>query len=559
MFLMRLVEYAKSQPAIAPTLYAPTPIGWVIDLDSSGKPLGVVNLHTNGTKRHPQSLIKHAPALGNLRTSGIAPQLFCDNGGYVLGITPQGKKANRIQDQHKAFKELVKRCAETVNNRPEVQAVEQFYERHFTQLTLPEDYDPANNITFRVDGQWVIDLPEVHEFWVEHAKKEHELEGDVMQCLVCGAMKPTARRHLIPIKGIPGGQSSGTSLVSANEEAFESFGLEEGFVSPICLECSELAAKALNYLIEDPSTHLTLGGVVYCFWTRAPQAFNPVSFLSQPDPEDVKRLISSVRTGASAAVQAPDFYAVALSANSARLVVRSYVELTVAEVEANICHWFQNQSLLASPQGDDKPLGVFPLAKSLFRESKDIPDHVPETLIRCALTETPLPLSLLEGAIRRNRQEQTVSYERAKLIKLILSSHNPQMKEAMRMLHREWNDPAYKCGRLLAVIERIQSAAIGNPNATLTDKYYGSASTAPASVFGVLLRQTQTHLSKLRKQNEGLAIWLEREMMNAVPDRLPKTLSLEAQGRFALGYYHQRSEFFKPKTESEEVSNDDDH
>lgn len=561
MFLIRLVEYAESQPAIAPTLYAPTPIGWVIDLDSQGKPLGVVNLHTTPAKGRPQPLIKHAPALGNLRTSGIAPQLFCDNGGYVLGITPQGKKANRIQEQHEAFKQLVKQCAAKVG-RPEVQAVAQFYDCHFGKLTLPQDYDPAENITFRVDMQWVIDLPEVQAFWIEYAKKEHELEGGDMECLVCGQPKPTTRRHLVPIKGLPGGQPSGTSLISANEDAFESFGLKEGFVSPICLECSELAAKALNHLIADPNTHLTLGGVVYCFWTRQAQTFNPVSFLSQPDPEDVKRLISSVRTGASAAVQAPDFYAVALSANSSRVVVRSYVELTVAEVEANIRRWFQNQSLLASSQGDDKPLGVFALAKSLFRESKDIPDHVPETLIRCAITGAPLPLSLLEMAVRRCRVEQGVSYERAKLIKLILSSHgshNPPLKEAMTMLNRDWNDPAYKCGRLLAVVERIQSAAIGNPNATLTDKYYGSASTTPASVFGVLLRQTQNHLSKLRKQNEGLAIWLEREMMNAMPDRLPKTLSLEAQGLFALGYYHQRSEFFKPKSESKEVSNDDDH
>lgn len=107
--------------------------------------------------------------------------------------------------------------------------------------------------------------------------------------------------------------------------------------------------------------------------------------------------------------------------------------------------------------------------------------------------------------------------------------------------------PAYKCGRLLAVIERIQSMAIGNPNATLTDRYYGSASTTPASVFGVLLRMTQPHLSKLRKQREGLAITLERDLQNAMPDHFPTTLSLTEQGLFALGYYHQRREFFTPR------------
>ncbi len=116
---------------------------------------------------------------------------------------------------------------------------------------------------------------------------------------------------------------------------------------------------------------------------------------------------------------------------------------------------------------------------------------------------------------------------------------------------------AYKCGRLLAVIERIQSAAIGNPNATLTDRYYGSASTAPASVFGVLLRLTQPHLSKLRKQREGLAIALERALQDAMPDYFPTTLSLTEQGLFALGYYHQRREFFTPRNTAANLTADE--
>ena len=118
------------------------------------------------------------------------------------------------------------------------------------------------------------------------------------------------------------------------------------------------------------------------------------------------------------------------------------------------------------------------------------------------------------------------------------------------------NHPAYKCGRLLAVIERIQSAAIGNPNTTLTDRYYGSASTTPASVFGVLLRMTQPHLSKLRKQREGLAIALERALQDAMPDRFPTTLSLTEQGLFALGYYHQRREFFTPRNTAANLTAD---
>jgi CRISPR-associated protein Csd1 len=117
--------------------------------------------------------------------------------------------------------------------------------------------------------------------------------------------------------------------------------------------------------------------------------------------------------------------------------------------------------------------------------------------------------------------------------------------------------PAYKCGRLLAVIERIQRAAIGDPNATLTDRYYGSASTTPASVFGVLLRMTQPHLSKLRKQNQGQAIALERALQDAMPDHFPTTLSQTEQGLFALGYYHQRREFFTPRNTAANLTADE--
>lgn len=127
------------------------------------------------------------------------------------------------------------------------------------------------------------------------------------------------------------------------------------------------------------------------------------------------------------------------------------------------------------------------------------------------------------------------------------------------MLSQELNDPAYKCGRLLAVIERIQSVSMGSPNTTLTDRYYGSASTAPATVFGVLMRMMQPHLSKLRKQSEGLAIWLERELYDAMPDHFPATLSLKEQGLFALGYYHQRSEFFKSRSNTSEEGNTDEN
>lgn len=558
MLLQRLVEYSQ-RLALPPSLYAPTQIHRLIDLDFNGKPQGMIDLR-EGEGKQKKGKLYPAPALGNLRTVKIAPILFCDNGGYVLGKVAQGKKSERVQEQHEAFKALIYECAQAVP-RPEVRAVANFYAQHFHTLHIPEDYDPTENITFRVGQQWLIDLPEVQRFWREYAAKAHQITGEPAQCMVCAERKPATRIHLVPTKGIPGGQSSGMALISVNSDAFESYGLTSGFVSPLCLDCSERALKALDALIRNEQTHLTLGNLVYCFWTRAEKSdFNPARLLDTPDPNTVKHLLERVLEGQSVPrVRESDFYAVALSANSARVVVRSYLELTVPEVQRHLAQWFEWQRLVQYPQGEDLPLGVFRLAVSLYRESKDMPPSVPEVLVRSAFTGVPLPDGLLQLAIQRNRAERGVRYERAKLIKAVLASQNPDYKEALTMLNRDLNDPAYKCGRLLAVIERIQGVAINNPNATLTDKYYGSASTAPASVFGVLLRMTQPHLSKLRKQSEGLAIWFERELHNAMPDCFPTTLSLKEQGLFALGYYHQRSEFFKSKPESQQEVNSDEN
>ncbi len=231
------------------------------------------------------------------------------------------------------------------------------------------------------------------------------------------------------------------SLISANADAFESYQLTEGFVSPICLDCSERALKALDALMRDPNTSLRVGKLVYCFWTREPTESSIVRMLSNPDPDEVKRLLRTVmRGGTPSQPQAHDFYAVALSANSARVVVRSYLETTLSEVQRNLAQWFRWQQLYAG----DTPVGVSRLAESLYRKPKnrkgddqkadnsetddrkrdDIPAHVPETLIRCAITGTPLPMSILQLAIQRNRAEQGVTDNRARLIQAVLRSHN---------------------------------------------------------------------------------------------------------------------------------------
>jgi CRISPR-associated protein Csd1 len=157
-----------------------------------------------------------------------------------------------------------------------------------------------------------------------------------------------------------------------------------------------------------------------------------------------------------------------------------------------------------------------------------------------------LPMWLLFQAVKRSRAEQAVTRNRVALIKMVLLSQQPSLsseEDIMVQLDAENRNPAYLCGRLLAVLEAVQRVAIPGTNTTITDRFFGAASTAPASVFGPLLRGARAHLSKLRKERRGTFEALERKLeeIQAGLTAFPKTLSLEQQGFFNLGYYHQRA------------------
>jgi CRISPR-associated protein Csd1 len=177
--------------------------------------------------------------------------------------------------------------------------------------------------------------------------------------------------------------------------------------------------------------------------------------------------------------------------------------------------------------------------------SKELRAETPRLLLHVALKGGPLPPALLAQAVRRCRAEQSVTRPRAALIKMALLSQqtdSPLEESLMARLDPANRDPAYLCGRLLAVLERIQQAALGKTNTTVVGRFYGTASSAPASVFGRLMRGGQTHLEKLRKEKPGTYKALKYRLEEIIhPDLMlfPKLLTLEQQGLFSLGYYHQ--------------------
>ena len=554
MLLRKLREYEDERLAARlPPLYAPTPVAWIVMLDSDGRALSPhpVSRIDPGTTRGKRGRDMVAPEVQ--RSSAIRPLLLADNSEYTFGRARSPDRRDRAERAHAAYRLLLDRCA-IATEEPAVLAVQRFYSRGgAAQLALGDDWDDALKVTFEVvfeDGtrERPIDLPTVQDFWLLVNTPGADAND---QCLVCGESRPVVDRLQAKIKGIREGQSSGTSIISANSSAFESYGLRASRIAPTCQACGEGFTRALNSLLGDEHTSFGIAGATFVFWTRRDVGFEFGAFMRDPDPGEVRSLLESAtgrRQGAPSDETA--LYAAVLSASGGRAVVRDWIDTTVGHAQGGLARWFVLQRL-ADPRSDDpagvdpRPLSLFQLAASTVRTVGALPVTTLRSLFRAALLGAPIPLEIAYQAVRRCRAEQHVSRPRAALIKLVLLSHEaqPPKEDYMVALETEHPSPAYHCGRLLAVIESVQRAALPNIGATIVDRYYGAASSTPAAVFGALLRGAQPQLARIERDRPGAYIHLQRRLED-VTARIgdwPRTLPLRDQALFSLGYYHQRA------------------
>ena len=374
MLLRQLVEYAErlecEQPGrILPQRYQRVGIRWIIPLNnqgrSKGKPMRTSN-GLEGRKEGPKRFM--APDL--VRSSGVRAKLLADNGEYVFGLIGEGADPERIAERHQAFKDAVRACAEETA-LAEVIAVARFLETlDVKPISLPDEVDSRDVFTFSVGGVMPIDLPAVRSYWAKHAGdiSKQGKETFEAECLISGEYGPVMDREPVKIKGIPGGQSSGTNLISANQRAFESYGLSASHVAPVKLEYAEKYANALNDLLRNEHTHLGVGPVMYVFWTKDAPPLPIVESLSKPEIENP--LLAALFTGKAVELKAGDrpeqvkkslvspwagrefesirdnaFYAISLSANGGRAVVRDQLTSTVKDVRDKLRAYFKAQRM----------------------------------------------------------------------------------------------------------------------------------------------------------------------------------------------------------------------
>jgi len=577
MFLEELSRLA-AQMKLPPPMYQLTPIRYEIHLDIDGKYLGIIEFEDGKNK---SSLLLEAPYCK--RSSGIKPKLLVDNGEYTLGIGREKSDPRRVQEQHAAYVALIQDCA-TITHERSVLSVAQFLQELDVTLIRRDkpDFDSAGNIIFKVDSIYPFKLDSVKHYWAKKATAASDTEK-TMQCLVCGELRPPVERLPIVIKGIPGGQATGLTLISANAAAFESYGLTASLIAPTCEACGERFGNALNKLLQERETHIVLPPLAYIFWVRDANVaeMKIPSKLMEPESAEIGEMLKSPKRGKDdlTYIDATVFYAATLSASGARVVLRDWIETSPKEVQNNLKWYFSFQQILDTEGG----MRHFSLASlinaTINRDSQEKPSaQVGQALMHLALYGDRLPSSLSYKVVRRIRATRKIQPAQAALIKMVILSRGERSTSEyeenydMTTIQDDCTDIAYLCGRLLAQLDYIQYRALGKVNATIVDRFYGTASTSPVTVFPRLIQNSRHHLTTIRqkrnKQNSCYLDYLDEDLSKLLdclpPKALPRMLSLDQQSMFALGFYHQRTKYIiqgqnsKPEdADSNDTNNND--
>jgi len=575
---------------IPPFGFSTEKIHFALVINESGKLIDIKDLRDRQKKKNfPKELIVPAgddrlPGLNIPRTSGINPHFMWDNKGYVLGTDSK---------KFKAFKEFQYGIGKDVKDdgmQATLKFINSWNPKNVEQLKYWKEMEGAN-IVFQLDGErkFIHDHLAVKEKWLKYcAKRKSEYISEAF-CLASGEEKLVTKIHP-SIKGIPPpAKPSGASMVSFNLDSFCSYNKKQSFNAPVSKEIAFSYTTALNYLLRYESRNkVKIGDTTIVFWTEGSTPM--INFLkdildpidNQADP-DLRIFLESVRDGKMPEEKMSEniedskdmkFYILGLSPNASRLSVRFWYVSTVKDIIIKLGQHFNDLAISKNYENEPEFPGMWHLLHELApqRDVGKLSPLLAGLFFKSILAGERYPSNLLSIIINRIRAEQSlknqttgktrenVTYLRASMIKayIIRNSRfkNKKEREVKMSLNREENDIGYLLGRLFAACEKAQQDALGkNINATIKDKFYSSSSTTPGAVFPRLLRLSQYHLRSI--DNQAFRVSNDNLMQGIISNipKFPPYLNLEEQGMFALGYYHQKQNFYKKLEKKEEESN----
>ncbi|MGI8494991.1 MAG: type I-C CRISPR-associated protein Cas8c/Csd1 [Pyrinomonadaceae bacterium] len=435
-----------------------------------------------------------------------------------------------------------------------------------------EEKMKADSFTFQVDGDFLFENAEIRKFWRERFADERsasEAGSEKGLCLVTGKTETAiSASHLPKIGGVPGTLAIGASLISFEKSspAFSSYGCEKSYNAPVSFPAVEAYTNSLNFLLSNPNHRLRIGDTTLIFWASRSEDVTDLfaELFESPDEKTLETFMKKPFTGDSTLhdFDREQFYSVTLGGNAGRIVVRNWMQMTVAQAASNFKRWFEDLKIIKIRSHDnDKiaPLNLFLLARSTVREAKDLRPEVPTQLYRAALENHAPSLTVAKGLLDRitvelakDGKKSLGNLSRFSLLRLVINRNEKENEKMIsENLDMKITDEAYNCGRLLAVFEELQAAyhEYKLEGASVVEKYYGTAASSPNSAFGILWRLHQHHLKKVARTNHGKAEAIKQKIAEISTSfktphppsapQFPRSFNLQEQGRFALGFYQQ--------------------
>ncbi len=592
--------FEQGNPDIAPYGFSQEKISHALVINKEGELLDVMDLRDTSGKK-PVPVRMPVPKFAQ-KTSGIKPYFLWEKSGYLLGVS--GSQKQRTTDEFTKFKKFHLGVLEPYENEEEFHALCLFLRKWnpdvFRENKLFHDNLLDQNMVFRLDGnkRFIHQHHLVLKIWEKIVTKENPRKG---VCMVSGEIANIARIHP-SIKGVVGAKSSGAFIASFNENAFLSYAgttyknitkkkeNDTGVSAPVSLKCTFAYTTVLNHLLRKEKSNyqrLEMGDTTVVFWAEASDSKQSAAceslfslFIDPPvnDDQEINKLHSAlaiVKKGRPISDLDPELhtetriFVLGLAPNSSRLSIRFWETQNLDVFTKRLAQHYQD--LFLEPVPLKQELAVRGLLREVVphREGSkpkigDAPPQLAGELVRSILAGTRYPRSLLTIVLLRMRADGDISYLRVALCKAVLVRdarlNNNQDKEIPVSLDTENQNPGYLLGRLFASLESCQRAAIGKKiNATIRDRF-GAASMSPASVFPRLLRNNQHHVSKIKKgEKPWLAGYFDKqigEIFDKLTTGFPKILTMEDQGRFFIGYYHQREDRFTTRESKTEQGED---
>lgn len=569
--LQALMEYGArldSEPG-----FKTREVRWLVKLNLQGQLLGVLPL---GDGKRGQ-MLPRCPDMHNMNAGGRA-HFLTESAQYTALLFKKDEKPKTVSDsktRHDYFTDMLHKASIEI---PLLQPLAEILLDDQRILVIREalaekKVKPADYLEWQIGETRPRTDAQVQAWWRrwrENDKKISKSPGSkrpskkansaLMRCFLTGDLERPLPRHP-PITGLPGANgkinSFGDPLVSFDKASFCSYGLKASANAAIEAVSAQKYADGLNDLIRNHSRKLVNALVVHWFKEQISQDDDPLAWLDGLESDEqtaaaaqskARALLDAIRQGQRSDLGDNRYYAMTLSGASGRVMVRDWMEGSFEELVRNVEAWFDDLQIVArGGEGLARDPKFMAVAGALIRELKDLPAPTAATLWKSAVARLPIPRSLMAQALARfradlvDKDQPPYNHARMGLIKAYFVRLTPKGDSTVTAyLNTDHPEPAYHCGRLLAVLAELQFAALGDVGAGVVQRYYASTSQSPGLILGRLVRNAQNHLSKPDKP------WLRSkfepplmEIVSQLKDEFPRILDLEGQGLFALGYYQQ--------------------